>query len=314
MKWFKHYSNAHDNNDLTKVRMKFGAEGYAIYWYCLELIAGDLGAEKAINFELKHDAEVIGFNLKIDSARVEEIMRFMAGLGLFENSGGVITCLKLAKYLDKKTTRNSTIHAIIDAASVSGDVPETSGSVPDMSGTVPERPEVSPLDTDRDTDSNKKINGIFAHWRKTFEHPDAVLDDVRRELIAKWLAQGYTAEQLVKAINGCRKTPWNMGENDAGTVFDDLTLIFESAKQIDRFIAHDDKPPQPKQKPARQGGGKGWTYTIAGETVFLPWNDGNHDREYSALQRKYGIDLRGLARKAGEDKMRRKLSELEECR
>ena len=144
MKWFKHFTNAHNSKDLTKVRMRYGAEGYAIYWYCLELIAGDLGSTEIITFELKHDAEVIGYNLKIDAKRVEEIMRYMVDLELFENAEGTITCLKIAKYLDKKTTRNKTIHEIIDSTAKL-DCPETSGTVPDKSGR-------SPLDTDTDTD------------------------------------------------------------------------------------------------------------------------------------------------------------------
>ncbi len=156
MKWFKHFTNARDSKDLTKVRMKYGADGYAIYWYCLELIAADLGTSPTVTFELTHDAEVIGHNLKIDQLKVEEIMRYMVELGLFENSDNTITCLKLAKYLDKKTTRNSTIHAIIDAASKSDSAqssPLPSETVPDSPPTVPLP---SPLDTDTDTDKRQK--------------------------------------------------------------------------------------------------------------------------------------------------------------
>lgn len=113
MKWFKHFTNAHNDNALTKVRMRYGADGYAVYWYCLELIAGDLDGSKA-NFELSHDAEVIGYALKIDQLRVEEIMQYMVKLNLFEQNNSIISCLKIAKFLDKKSTRNPEIHAIID--------------------------------------------------------------------------------------------------------------------------------------------------------------------------------------------------------
>jgi len=131
MKWFKHYTDAHDGNDLTKVRMKYGAEGYAIYWYCLELIAGDLGVNEDITFELKHDSEVIGFNLQIDRIKVEEIMTFMVKLGLFERVDHAITCLKLAKHLDKKTTRNEEIHRVIEASKEVDPCPGQSGTVDD---------------------------------------------------------------------------------------------------------------------------------------------------------------------------------------
>ena len=130
MKWFKHFSNAHNDNALNKVRMRYGAEGYAIYWYCLELIAGDLEGENA-NFELSHDAEVIGFNLKIDQLKVEEIMRYMIDLKLFEQSDSTITCLKMAKFLDKKTTRNKEIHKIIDSFNDISNVADKSANVAD---------------------------------------------------------------------------------------------------------------------------------------------------------------------------------------
>jgi len=132
VKWFKHFSNAHNDNALNKVRMKYGSDGYAIYWYCLELIAGDLEGENA-NFELSHDAEVIGYNLKVDQLRVEEIVRYMVDLNLFEQSGTKITCLKMAKFLDKKTTRNSDIHKIIDSFNNIENVADKSVVVADKS-------------------------------------------------------------------------------------------------------------------------------------------------------------------------------------
>ncbi len=155
MKWFKHFSNAHDSQDLTKVRMKYGADGYAIYWYCLELISSDLGMEENITFELKHDAEVIGFNLKIDQLLVEEIMTFMVGLGLFEQSNNIITCLDLAKHLDKRITRNSTIHKIIDFHSMQTQAYKSVSDKAGQTETVPDCPRSSPLDTDTDTDTEK---------------------------------------------------------------------------------------------------------------------------------------------------------------
>jgi len=140
MKWFKHFTNASANNKLTKVRMRYGAEGYAIYWYCLELIAGDLGEADEITFELKHDAEVIGFNLKIDQLRVEEIMKYMVSIDLFGQSNGVISCIKLAKYLDKKNTRNQYIHSIIDRVKCSEDVADNHANVADKSGQIETNP------------------------------------------------------------------------------------------------------------------------------------------------------------------------------
>ena len=44
MKWFKHDSDANQDAKLKKLRLKYGAQGYGIYWYCLELIARNVKA------------------------------------------------------------------------------------------------------------------------------------------------------------------------------------------------------------------------------------------------------------------------------
>lgn len=147
--------------------MKYGAEGYAIYWHCLELISGGLGYDKIITFDLKHDAEVIGYNLKVDTLKVEEIMRFMVEIGLFEASNNIITCLNLAKYLDKKNTRNSTIHKIIDTAQ---EKIKLSATKRDKSPTNRDCPRLSRLDIDIDIDIDKKKN-IKKKKKKNFKPP-----------------------------------------------------------------------------------------------------------------------------------------------
>jgi hypothetical protein len=78
---------------------KWGIEGYGLYWYCLELIAKDVSA-KNLTFELEHDAEIIAHDLRISRERVEGMMRSMVELGLFENTEGRVTCLKLFHRID----------------------------------------------------------------------------------------------------------------------------------------------------------------------------------------------------------------------
>ena len=108
MKWFKHDSNAHTDDKIQKVLMRYGAEGYALYWYCIELIAARVTPDN-ITFELKHDAEILGYHLKIDTLRVEEIIKYMVGLELFNMSNDKIVCLKLASRLDNTLTQNPQI-------------------------------------------------------------------------------------------------------------------------------------------------------------------------------------------------------------
>jgi len=131
MKWFKHDSDARNSLKLRKVRRKYGADGYAIYWFCLEAIAYDVDKDN-LTFDLKEDAETIAFELSIQEKRVEEIMFYLVNVGLFENTNNTITCLKLAERLDKSMTNSPKMRAWLESNSnqkTSGDVMTLSDSV-----------------------------------------------------------------------------------------------------------------------------------------------------------------------------------------
>lgn len=107
MKWFKHDSNANTDAKLQRVRMKYGMEGYGLYWYLLELIAA--GVEKHnITFELEHDSEIIAFNTGIHRDVIQEMMIFFVEQELLENSAGIITCIKMASRTDDYIGRIAT--------------------------------------------------------------------------------------------------------------------------------------------------------------------------------------------------------------
>jgi hypothetical protein len=104
MKWFKHDSDAGNDAKLRKLRIKYGAQGYGIYWYCLELIARNVEKHN-LTFELEHDAELIADDFKLSGELVQEMMTYMVNLGLFENTQGVITCLKMSTRTDEYTAK-----------------------------------------------------------------------------------------------------------------------------------------------------------------------------------------------------------------
>jgi len=64
MKWFKHDSDASSDAKIKKLVIRHGAIGYAVYFHCLELIAGNVSNDN-ITFELEHDSEIIADNLRI---------------------------------------------------------------------------------------------------------------------------------------------------------------------------------------------------------------------------------------------------------
>jgi len=127
MQWFKHDTDAATDAKIKKLVMRYGADGYAIYFHCIELIVGNV-SEHNITFELEHDAEIIADNLKIQGTsdtspvdRVNQIMRYIVSLGLFEENNGHIFCYKILKRLDSSMTSSTKMRGIITRAKQSHD-------------------------------------------------------------------------------------------------------------------------------------------------------------------------------------------------
>lgn len=128
MKWFKHDSDASSDAKIKKLLIRYGAVGYAVYFHCLELIAGNVSNDN-ITFELEHDSEIIADNLRIKGTAeksgvqvVEEIMHYIVQLKLFENHDGRITCFKMIKRLDSSMTSNAAFRKLIADAKNSHDL------------------------------------------------------------------------------------------------------------------------------------------------------------------------------------------------
>lgn len=122
MNWFKHDTNASTDAKIKKLLLRYGTDGYAIYFHCLELIA-DTVNENNINFELEHDAEIIADNLKVKGTSdkspidiVNEVMKYIIELGLFQASNNKIFCLKMVKRLDTSMTSNPRFRKLITDA------------------------------------------------------------------------------------------------------------------------------------------------------------------------------------------------------
>lgn len=76
---------------------------------------------------------------------------------------------------------------------------------------------------------------MFDSWRTVLGHPKAVLDPARRRRI-RWALDHYGEPQALVAIRGCAASEFHRGANDAGKVYDDVTLIFRDAAHAERFI------------------------------------------------------------------------------
>ena len=93
-----------------------------------------------------------------------------------------------------------------------------------------------PPDAKPVTFASVDVRGVFDYWREVMEHPNAVLDNKRSRAIAARLKHGYSVEQLKRAVDGCRASPWHQGQNDRHQVYDDIELICRDAKRVEAFL------------------------------------------------------------------------------
>ena len=165
MKWFKHDANASIDSKLKRLRLKYGMEGYGLYWYCLECIAKNVESHN-LTFELEEDSELISADTNIHRERVQEMMAFMVDAGLFENRDGSITCLKMATRTDEYTQK----------------LIKNIKSVPTMSRHNPDNVRLNRIEENR-TEQKKKTpkldvsvpEGVDAGaWRMLVEHKKAM--------------------------------------------------------------------------------------------------------------------------------------------
>lgn len=78
---------------------------------------------------------------------------------------------------------------------------------------------------------------VFDHWVKVMgKNAQTLFTKDRKAKVRARLKEGYTVEQLCQAIDGCSRTPHNMGQNDQGQLYNDLELICRSGSQVDRFM------------------------------------------------------------------------------
>ena len=141
MQWFKHDATAAADARIKKIIYRWGPDGYAIYFHCLELIAGTTSRKK-ITFELEHDAEIIADNLKVKADenytaidKVNRIMRDLIQLQLLQESAGRVYCLKMALRLDDSTAKSAEAKRITEMIKA-GETPEMYN--PDQLEFVPE--------------------------------------------------------------------------------------------------------------------------------------------------------------------------------
>lgn len=109
---------------------------------------------------------------------------------------------------------------------------------PDHTKTRPEE-EQNHVPQERD---RGPVETVFQHWRTVHGHPRSQLDPKRRRVIQAALER-YSVDDLCESISGYRNSPHHMGQNDRGTVYDDIEIFLRDAKHIDAGLAFHRNPP-----------------------------------------------------------------------
>lgn len=86
-------------------------------------------------------------------------------------------------------------------------------------------------------DAGGEVRTVFTYWQKVMGHNRAHLDTKREKNIKARLKDGYSVEDLCRAVDGCKLSPHHMGQNDTRTVYDDIELICRDGSKVDKFMA-----------------------------------------------------------------------------
>jgi len=82
------------------------------------------------------------------------------------------------------------------------------------------------------------VLGVFEHYRKyhprAHKKPKSAMQEWKK--IQARLSEGYSAEDLCLAIDGCHQSPYHMGENERGRKFDSLELIVRDSSKVNQFM------------------------------------------------------------------------------
>lgn len=89
------------------------------------------------------------------------------------------------------------------------------------------------------TNSKKQsaaVAEVFAAWQAVTGHNRAKLDPKRERLIRARL-KDFSKEDLIEAIQNIKNSPFHLGENDQGAVYDHIELILRDNSHVEKFLA-----------------------------------------------------------------------------
>ena len=167
MKWFKHDTDASIDAKLQELLLDYGATGYGLYWYCIELIAKEV-TPKNITFELEHDARIIARNLNLTPQETINIMKRMVELGLFDFSNNEkLRCVKIAYRLDDTLRKSLNTELIIKNFRSNSDKLRQTPTNSGVTRTYPEK-----VHSEEDKEEKKKRREVDKEEKRIYSQAD----------------------------------------------------------------------------------------------------------------------------------------------
>ena len=89
---------------------------------------------------------------------------------------------------------------------------------------------------------------IFNHWCLSMNKNNRTQFTANRKTcVTARLKDGYSEDDIICAITSSAKSPYHMGQNDTGTIYDDLTLICRNGEKLEGFINNAGRSPIKQQ-------------------------------------------------------------------
>jgi hypothetical protein len=120
---------------------------------------------------------------------------------------------------------------------------------------VTDRNATAPTETETDTYTDNPLNtlsggsvsrsdveAVLRAWIEASGRTDRTQLDAKRE---RWITRAlkkFPLEDVLAAVKGWRHSPHHRGENDSGTVYNDLELLLRDAAHIEKFRDYELRP------------------------------------------------------------------------
>lgn len=82
---------------------------------------------------------------------------------------------------------------------------------------------------------------VFLYWQRRMQKPQAKLTAERRAKIRARMREGYTVEQIRKAIDAVAESEWHRGSNERGKEYVDLVMICGTGSKLEQYVADYDR-------------------------------------------------------------------------